>query len=67
MRHSAPICYHCQRPIRDGEARWSARDPGETWHYICATKAGLTLAANRPASLDTAISVLGPRQKHGAW
>jgi len=60
MRNSTPICHHCHRPIREGNARWGGRDPEQAWHYACATTVGLTLAANRSASLASALAVLSP-------
>ena len=64
MRDSAPICNFCKRPIRDGNPRWSGREPEECWHYDCATAAGLTLAPK--PSLGAEIAGLGPRAKNSS-
>jgi hypothetical protein len=34
-------CRHCALLIRPGDARWTAREPIEHWHYACAEEAGL--------------------------
>lgn len=42
MLDSAPICHSCNKPLRDGNPRWSSAGRKEIWHYHCATRAGLT-------------------------
>jgi hypothetical protein len=36
------ICEHCARLILPNEARWTAREPREFWHYECAEAEKLT-------------------------
>jgi hypothetical protein len=50
MKNSDPLCKHCRRPIRDGQPRWSGRDPEDSWHYDCATRAGLTIESKKVPS-----------------
>jgi len=47
MLDSAPICHSCNKPLRDGNPRWSSGGRKDIWHYHCATEAGLTQESRR--------------------
>jgi hypothetical protein len=42
VKQELPLCHHCALLIRPGDARWTAREPIEYWHYECAEEAHLT-------------------------
>ena len=33
---TSPICRGCGLPVEDGQARYTGREPQESWHYSCA-------------------------------
>jgi len=41
VKEAQPLCRHCALLIRPGDARWTAREPIEYWHYGCAEEACL--------------------------
>jgi hypothetical protein len=41
MEEERPLCRRCALPIYPGDARWTAREPLEYWHYACAEEARL--------------------------
>jgi len=41
MEEERPLCRRCALPIYPGDARWTAREPLEHWHYACAEEARL--------------------------
>ena len=45
VKQEHQLCRHCALPIRDGEPRWTAREPNEFWHYACAEEAGLRISS----------------------
>jgi hypothetical protein len=42
VNYLTPVCYHCKEEIEAAAPRWTAREPGEFWHYKCAETARLT-------------------------
>ena len=41
VKEEQPLCRHCALLIHPGDARWTAREPIEYWHYACAEEACL--------------------------